>query len=96
MHHKQTTPGFTDAIYLAFSAEALQNTQNKGYPALGEFPICIPSKRIRFDGHCKKISPSHSNVIAYIPGARDNTKVFRKVFSSLGTVIIPSKEVLYD
>lgn len=93
MAHKGR-PDFTHGIFLAFSAEALQNTQNKGCEALGEFPICIPSKRIRFDGHSGKNSPSHSNVIAYIPGTVDKTEKFKDVFMNVGTVLnVPEYDI---
>jgi DNA N-6-adenine-methyltransferase (Dam) len=77
------------AIFMAFSAEALQTTQGKGCLSIGEFPFCIPSKRIKFisaagDG---AISPSHSNVIVYVPGIYNNTERFYKTFRPLGVVV---------
>lgn len=75
------------AIFLAFSLEALQTTQGKGVPSIGEFPFCVPARRIRFDtpfGPSK--APSHSNVIVYVPGQRDTSDLFRQVFVELGVV----------
>lgn len=77
------------AIFLAFSLEALQTTQGKGCPSLGDYTFCVPKQRIRFlneDGSIGK-APSHSNVIAYIPGSVDRTKEFIAGFCSLGTII---------
>lgn len=79
--------GFSHGIFMAFSIEALQNTQRKGCKAIVDFPICIPAKRIRFDGHIGKIAPSHSNAIVYVPGYLDKTKTFKEVFSQLGAVL---------
>ncbi len=73
------------AIFMAFSAEALQNTQGKGVLPIMAFPFCVPAKRIRFVSvGVEKIQPSHSNVIAYVPGTTDKSDLFREVFSRLG------------
>lgn len=84
---------FSHALFMAFSAEALQTTQGRGCPAIGEFPVCIPSKRLRFvsaDGVPGR-SPSHSNAVVYVPGRIDRTDRFIEVFQTLGTVMLPSK-----
>ena len=76
------------AIFMGFSIECLQTTQGKGVKSAGEFPFCIPSKRIKFyypHDNTKK-SPSHSNVIVYVPGSEDRTELFSTVFSSLGVI----------
>lgn len=78
-----------DAVFLAFSVEALQSTQRKGCPPIAAFPFCVPAKRIAFvpaDGS-KKTAPSHSNMIVYVPGTVDRTELFARVFSELGEVI---------
>lgn len=75
------------AIFLAFSAEALQNTQGKGVPPIMAFPFCVPAQRLAFDsreGPGK--DPSHSNVIVYVPGTVDRTETFRAVFAKFGAV----------
>lgn len=86
MHHRLngTMP---HAIFMAFSVEALQSTQGKGVPSIGEFPLCVPAKRIRFEGHAGKNSPSHSNAIVYVPGTIDRTADFKDVFSQLGVIL---------
>jgi hypothetical protein len=76
-----------EAIFLAFSAEALQNTQNKDCAPIMAFSFCVPSKRLRFVARgVEKFAPSHSNVVVYVPGAVDNTTKFVNVFSALGAV----------
>lgn len=87
MYHKNR-PQFTHGIFLAFSLEALQSTQGKGeVPALGQFLLCIPKKRIRFEGQVGKMSPSHANAIVYIPGAIDESGKFHDEFSDVGTLL---------
>lgn len=79
---------FRNAIFLAYSIEALQTSQNSAARAMGDFTLCIPSKRIRFvspDG--KKNSPSHASAIIYVPGSANNDSMFRYHFKSLGTII---------
>lgn len=80
----------THAIFMAFSIEAMQTTQGKGCPSIGEFPICVPRKRIAFYNSAWNVgpAPSHSNLIAYVPGRIDRTETFREAFSELGLVRI--------
>lgn len=77
------------AIFLAFSIEALQTTQNKGCKSIAEFPFCVPSSRIKFVSPDNKElqSPSHSNMIIYVPGTADLTDKFYSIFHSLGNVL---------
>lgn len=79
------------AMFMCFSAEALQSTQEKGTPAVGDFPFCVPSKRIRFDrpDYSAGEAPSHSNVIVYVPGTVDHTKNFWAEFNTVGSVMVP-------
>jgi hypothetical protein len=79
-----------EAIFLGFSIEHLAVTQSCSM-SICDFPICIPKKRIKFvspEGNFS--SPTHSNVIAYVPGILDNTSTFKQVFSDLGKVLQPS------
>lgn len=95
MEHRETGK-LTHAIFLAFSAEALQNTQGKGCQAIGEFPFMVPSSRIKFDrpaGCEQKTQPSHSNVIVYVPGTIDNRGLFYEAFKDMGTIINLDKAV---
>lgn len=75
---------FTQAIFLAFSLEALQTTQSSKH-SIGEYPFCVPKKRIRFmRGDSVGPAPSHSNVIVYI-GFKPAR--FARVFSDLGVIV---------
>lgn len=82
-------PEFDHAIFLAFSLEQLQTTQGKGVPSIGEFPLCVPSKRLRFytAQGTEGPAPSHSNLVVYVSGCIDNIHKFKKVFSDLGVVV---------
>jgi len=75
------------AIFVAFSLEALQTTQQCTKP-IAAFPMCFPKKRMRFiDENCREgTSPSHGNVIVYVPGSMDRTKEFKEQFSDIGYV----------
>lgn len=76
-----------EAIFMCFSVESLQNTQSSPIP-MTQFPICIPSKRIKFiDGSgLGRVQPSHSNAIIYL-GSNDSN--FYSVFRQLGSVMAP-------
>lgn len=72
------------AIFMGFSIECLQTTQ-QCTKSVAEFPICIPSKRIKFSAKNGTYNaPSHSNVIAYVPGNVDETERFISTFRSVG------------
>jgi hypothetical protein len=77
------------AIFMAFSAEALQTTQGKGCLSVGEFPLCVPRSRLKFvdPTNPKAGAPSHSNLIVYVPGRVDKSDLFEEVFKSLGIII---------
>lgn len=73
------------AIFLAFSMEAMQTTQDKDCKAIMDFPLCVPSKRIAFvSPNGDKDSPSHANCIVYVPGTVNKTELFINYFSQLG------------
>lgn len=87
----QSRTEFKSAIFMAFSLEALQTTQKPatGLPSLGEFPICIPSKRLAFytpEGVPGK-APSHSNCIALV--TKDVSARFRflEQFQDVGVIL---------
>jgi len=79
------------AIYMGFSLEQLQVSQDKGVPPIGDFMFCTPSKRIRFyyPYSPDKSSPSHGNIIVYVPGSIDMSEVFYDTFNDLGTISVP-------
>lgn len=79
----------TEAIFMFFSVEGLQNTQSLITSAT-DFPICIPAKRIKFVSECgSKNQPSHSNAIVYVPGLVNSTDTFYRVFKELGAIMVP-------
>ena len=78
-----------EAIFLAFSIEQLAISQ-KCSKSLCDFTLVIPEKRIKFVNPSKeKHSPTHSNVIVYVPGTSDNTEKFVTVFKTLGRALKP-------
>lgn len=90
LQHKHT---FKDAIFLAFSIEALQTSQGKeDCEPISNYTICIPSKRLKFWNQLEdKNQPSHSNMIVYVPGVIDRTETFVKEFQSVGAILRPLK-----
>jgi hypothetical protein len=91
VRHSEDERGFIGAIFIGFSIEALAVTQRSRRPILS-YPICVPRKRIAFvpgfsgPGTAEKKSPSHANVIAYIPGSEDRTDQFVATFGDIGFV----------
>lgn len=77
--------GLKHAIYMGFSLEQLAITQKYHDKKMIEFPLCIPSSRIKFvNPAIEKHSPSHSNVIVYVPGSLDKTDEFIEIFLDIG------------
>jgi hypothetical protein len=61
-------------------------------PALGDFILCAPKRRIRFlreDGSPGP-SPTHSSFVAYVPGAVDRTAAFVDAFRPVGCILRPA------
>jgi hypothetical protein len=81
-----------DAIFLAFSVEALSTTQEEGEWSMCDFTICIPNKRIKFDGPdgVSQKQPTHANAIVYVPGNIDVSAHFVRTFSALGACMTPA------
>ena len=85
---------FSHAIFMCFSIEALQVMQAPMMQAprqgpLEVFPICIPSKRIKFireDGKSAS-SPTHANAIIYVPGRENKAYKFIDEFEDLGIIL---------
>ena len=84
MNHKESGK-LTHAIYMGFSLEQLAISQSYHELKMLDFPLCVPSRRIKFNNPVvAKHSPSHSNVIIYIPGTIDKTDLFLETFSTIG------------
>lgn len=77
------------AVFMGFSVELLQSTQKPGPRSAGDFPFCVPAKRIPFvhPTAVEKVAPTHSNVIVYVPGRVDYRYRFEMAFESLGKVV---------
>lgn len=84
------------AVFLGFSIEILQTAQQVPGLQPMDFPICIPSQRLRYDvsigggdkhRRVSQDSPTHANVIVHLPG-RDDPKGerFREAFAHIGKV----------
>ena len=101
----------TQAVFLGFSIELLATSQDaKIWP--GDMPFCIPRRRIEFlkevDGDfVKGESPTHSNVIVYLPargGALSVSSVerdagiarFAEAFKRFGRVRVSFNSVFYE
>jgi len=94
------------AIFIGFSVEILQTTQGLTHlesilPTPSQFPICLPAKRIRFflqEGRkfVESSSPTHSNVIVYLPPMdgkwNEHLDRFRTTFSRYGSIMVPADD----
>lgn len=80
-------------VFVGFSLEQLQVTQNCTVP-IANFPICIPKSRVKFVSPSGIFnSPTHGQVIAYVPGLINETATFYKVFSELGACMFPQNPI---
>ncbi len=58
------------AIFLCFTLNVFQNSQDYDYPPPYAFPFCVPSSRLRFWNERQPIGkgqPQHCNAIVYLP-----------------------------
>lgn len=87
------------AVFLAYSLELLQTTQNglvdRGSDALIplDFPCCYPADRIKFLGLdlLPQPNPPNAGAIVYLPGRRwSDHQQFRRAYRSIGQVVIPA------
>ena len=77
----------THGIYVAFALNQLANSQACDQDMLS-YPLCVPRHRLRFTPkrRKKRNRPSHNNAIVYVPGSVDQSALFQRVFSELGSV----------
>lgn len=86
------------AIFVCFSLELLQTTQVESTGSIPlDFPICYPARRIGYikPGGSVGKQPPHSSCIVFIPprtGYSSSVGAFRRVFSPLGRVVVPSTD----
>ncbi len=80
------------AVFLGFSVEILATTQGPEEMWIGNAPFCIPRKRISFLQESSPgvfepgESPTHSNIIAYLPSKDEDVARFEAAFSTFGMV----------
>lgn len=77
------------AIFLGFNLEILKTSQSEDSKAwIGSFPICFPKQRISFwDKNFKpQKSPSHPNLLAYLPKDNESIEKFVNIFSKFGAI----------
>lgn len=87
------------AIFVCFSVELLQTTQNddSGLPIPLDFTICYPRKRVDYlrekdEGVLKRGgAPPHASAIIYVPPRAlvPQYGLFKDEFSSIGRVVVP-------
>jgi hypothetical protein len=84
-------PDFGEAMFLAFSIEAMQTTQLDCERSLLEFSTCVFSRRVNFiDLITGEIvtGNTHASSITYVPGRLNKESAFRQVFSQYGDIVI--------
>lgn len=76
------------AIFLAFSMEALQTCQ----PSIRYYPMCIPNRRISFiDKTGQPVrGNTHASAFVYVHKRLDNTDRFAEVFRQFGSIYLPA------
>ena len=79
----------TEAVFLGFTLEVLRTTQQPPCALpVSDFPMCFPRSRLKFSGK----SPTHANVIVYLPPvpARVPVSTFEAAFSGIGAIVVPA------
>lgn len=67
------------AVFVGFTLEILRLSQAASIPVQA-FPRCYPRSRLRFGGS----SPTHANVLAFLPGDVQSWERFKGSFDPLG------------
>jgi hypothetical protein len=67
------------AVFVGFTLEILRLSQQTKH-AVQDFPRCYPKARLRFGGD----SPTHANVIAYLPSGVSSYRTFSRAFQHIG------------
>lgn len=91
--HEYRVGNVQQALFIGFSIEILQATQNLACDQPLDFPFCIPRERIKFIDH-RTVKPAkmpgHANVIVYLPPREDVAhmkRVFRREFFKYGRCV---------
>ncbi len=80
------------AIFVGFSIEILQTSQNSDTWAAADFPFCVPRKRIeflseRYGAVVAGDAPTHASIIIYLPPRNDpGAQRFAAAFFKFGRV----------
>lgn len=92
------------AIFVGFSIEVMQTTQNNppnGLPMAIHFPFCIPRKRLRYwnrqgDKLVEGSSPTHASVLIFLPHEFSivEKQTFKLVFGKWGQCVWPDTMVV--
>lgn len=92
------------AIFIGFSIEVLQTTQNRppnGAPLPIDFPFCIPKSRLKYwhregDELIEGGSPTHASIIVYLPSEFSivEKQTFKLVFGKWGRCVWPDTMVV--
>jgi len=82
-------------MFMGFSLDILQTSQ-AAFPSVADFPVCVPSSRLRFisgETGLPEKSPTHANVIVYLPPLADDWQAglarFARAFKPIGKVLCP-------
>lgn len=84
----------TDAIFVGFSLEVLQATQDGTGATPFDHSLCVPAKRLRYHAPDAKgdlvegTAPTHSSFIAYLGR---HSERFRAAFSRFGAVLVQQR-----
>lgn len=76
-------------IYIAYSAEQMQTTQNDCTQSVLDFPLCIPKKRLDYVDQegTEWTQGTHASAVVYVPGLVNNSELFKSEFAQFGKVI---------
>jgi len=91
--HEVDVGNVSDAVFVCFSVELLQNTQVDTPDDLSiplEWPICYPSRRVAYvkPGGGIGSQPPHASCII---GVGSNWRRFEEAFAPLGHVVVPDQ-----
>lgn len=95
--HEHLQSYFGHALFLSFSIEAMQVTQNGGYPlSILDFPTVVFKKRVNYidplTGEEMK-GNTHSSCITYVPGRINKTAYFLELFQGFGKAVVPARRM---
>lgn len=83
-----------EAIYLCYSQEELQTSQNKTTLSCSDFPLVIPKNRLKYTNLITGVTPKSppcSSAIILLPDSSKPSRLkdFYNIFNPIGKVLIP-------